>query len=57
MSKKLSKAETYSEEESARRFEAALRGARLASPQPMKDIPRKRAKGAKKPKPAQVAKE
>lgn len=28
----------YSKEEAKRRFEAALRGARLASPTPMKDI-------------------
>jgi hypothetical protein len=29
----------YSEEESKRRFEAALRGAQLVPPTPMKDIP------------------
>ena len=34
----------YGEEETKRRFEAALRGARLAAPQPMKDIPPKRPK-------------
>jgi hypothetical protein len=36
----------YSEQEAKRRFEAALRGARLATPQPMKEIPSKRAKAA-----------
>ena len=30
--------ETYSDEESKRRFEAALRGARLATPKPMSDF-------------------
>jgi hypothetical protein len=30
--------DTYSDEEAKRRFEAALRGARLASPTPMKDF-------------------
>ena len=35
-------ADQYGEEESTRRFEAALRGARAATPQPMKDIPPKR---------------
>jgi hypothetical protein len=34
----------YSEQEAKRRFEAALRGARLAEPRPMKEIPPKRAK-------------
>jgi hypothetical protein len=34
----------YSDEESNRRFEAALRGARVAKPQPMAEMPRKRAK-------------
>jgi hypothetical protein len=36
--------ENYSDEETKRRFEAALRGSRLVSPQPMKEIPRKRPK-------------
>ena len=41
----------YSPEETERRFEAALRGARLATPQPMKDIPPKRAgRGRNMPK-------
>jgi hypothetical protein len=31
--------EQYSDEEAQRRFEAALRGARLATPQPVKDKP------------------
>jgi len=31
-------ADKYSDEETQRRFEAALRGARIATPQPMKDI-------------------
>ena len=35
--------DTYTEEETPRRFEAALRGARIAGPKPMKDVPRKRA--------------
>ena len=39
--------EKYSPEESERRFEAALRGARLAEPQPMKAIPPKRPGKAK----------
>jgi hypothetical protein len=30
--------EQYTPEETKRRFEAAIRGARLASPQPMKEI-------------------
>jgi len=38
----------YSEQEAQRRFEAALRGARLALPQPMKDIPSKRPKVKRK---------
>jgi hypothetical protein len=36
--------EQFSEEETKRRFEAALRGARLAETKPMKDIPPKRPK-------------
>jgi hypothetical protein len=39
--------EKYSAEESERRFESALRGARLAEPLPMKAIPPKRPKKAK----------
>jgi len=39
----------YTDEESKRRFEAALRGARAAEPHPMKDIPRKRVKKEKSP--------
>jgi len=31
--------EQYTDEEAQRRFEAALRGARLATPQPVKDRP------------------
>jgi hypothetical protein len=38
------KSEQYNPEETQRRFEAMLRGARLAEPKPMKDIPRKRSK-------------
>jgi hypothetical protein len=30
--------EQYDDEETKRRFEAALRGARLAAPHPMKDV-------------------
>lgn len=37
----------YSEEEAKQRFDAALRGARLATPQPMADIPKKRAPKAR----------
>jgi hypothetical protein len=37
-------AEEYSDEETQRRFEAALRGAREVGHEPMKDIPPKRAK-------------
>lgn len=32
----------FDDEEARRRFDAALRGARDAEPQPMKDLPRKR---------------
>ena len=39
--------ETYPEPEAQRRFEAALRGARLAAPQPMKEIPPKRARATR----------
>jgi hypothetical protein len=37
-------ADSYSDQEIQRRFEAALRGARLAQARPMKEIPRKRPK-------------
>jgi hypothetical protein len=37
----------YSEEETNRRFDAALRGAFATAPKPMKDIPRKRPKKRK----------
>lgn len=40
--------ESYPEPEAKRRFEAALRGARLASPQPMKEIPPKRTRATTK---------
>jgi len=49
--------ESYSEDEAKRRFEAALRGARVVGHEPMKDIPPKRSKllappktGKRKPK-------
>jgi hypothetical protein len=35
--------DSFSEEETARRFEAALRGALSTLPKPLKDIPKKRA--------------
>jgi hypothetical protein len=38
----------YSDEEAQRRFEAALRGARIATPQPMKDIAGKGGRRIKK---------
>jgi hypothetical protein len=41
----------YSEREARQRFEAALRGSRLATHTPMKDMPRKR---PKKPRKQQV---
>ena len=36
------RSDLYGPDEAQRRFEAALRGARAAEPQPMKDIPPKR---------------
>jgi hypothetical protein len=39
-----SDAETYGDEEAKRRFEATVRGARVAVPTPMKEIPPKRKK-------------
>jgi hypothetical protein len=42
--------EKYSDSETRRRFEAALRGAFATAPKPMKDIPRKRRKQKRKPK-------
>jgi hypothetical protein len=42
----------YSSEETQRRFEAALRGARKVGHKPMKDIPKKRAKPKSKAKDA-----
>jgi hypothetical protein len=38
----------FSDVETKRRLEAALRGARIAGPKPMKDIPAKRSKGPRK---------
>jgi hypothetical protein len=38
------KDQDYSDEEAKKRFEQALRGARITGPKPMKDIPRKRSK-------------
>jgi hypothetical protein len=38
------KDDQYSQSEAKARFEAALRGARIAGPKPMKDISPKRAK-------------
>jgi hypothetical protein len=43
-----SKDETYSEQETQRRFEAALRGALNTPPTPLKDLPRKRPKKRKR---------
>lgn len=40
----------YSEEEVQRRFDQALRGAQLAEPTPMKDVPPKRPKKQRKAK-------
>jgi hypothetical protein len=45
--------DNYSEEEAESRLIAALRGARVTGPKPMKDVPRKRAEskaGKKKPR-------
>jgi hypothetical protein len=42
--------ESFSEQESQQRFEAALRGAFATPPKPMKDIPRKRQKAKRKPR-------
>jgi hypothetical protein len=42
--------EQYGEKEASQRLEAALRGAFLTPPKPMKDIPRKRPKTIRKPK-------
>lgn len=45
--------ENYSAEEAGRRLEAALRGARLAAPHPMKDVPKRRPESKRKaPKPS-----
>jgi hypothetical protein len=46
------KDDRFDEEQTKRRFEAALRGARLAEPKPMKEIPPKRPKkrALRKPK-------
>lgn len=46
--------EKFSERESQKRFEAALRGARIAGHKPMKEVPKKRAEpqGKAKKKPA-----
>jgi hypothetical protein len=41
------KPDTYGKAETQRRLEAIMRGAFSGSPQPMKDIPRKRAKKRK----------
>jgi hypothetical protein len=43
------KNDQYSAQEAKQRFEAALRGARVAGHKPMSDLPKKRT--AKKPKP------
>lgn len=40
----------YTDRETHQRFEAALRGAFVTPPKPMKDIPRKRPKQKRKPK-------
>lgn len=40
----------YNKDEAQRRFEAALRGAFITPPKPMKDIPRKRRAQKRKPK-------
>jgi hypothetical protein len=42
--------EQYAKNEAQRRFDAVLRGAFDTPPQPMKDIPRKRAKMKRKPR-------
>ena len=43
MARKADSDDQFSPEEVKHRFEAALRGARIAGPKPMKDVPRKRA--------------
>ena len=48
MMPRLSNNEPYSEEETQRRFEAALRGARVAEAKPMKNVPRKRSESKRK---------
>ena len=40
--------DSYSKTEAKKRFESALRGARLASPQPMKSMTPKRSKAQRK---------
>jgi hypothetical protein len=50
------KDDQFDEAEGRRRFEAALRGARAAAAQPLKDIPPKR-RGAKNSKQRRPAKE
>jgi hypothetical protein len=42
--------EQYSDQETQRRVEAALRGARIAGYKPMKEIPRKRPRVQRKPR-------
>jgi hypothetical protein len=42
------KAENYTEAETERRFNAALRGAFETPPKPMKEIPRKRARKSRR---------
>jgi hypothetical protein len=42
--------EKYNDKDSQQRFDAALRGAFITPPKPMKDIPRKRPKQKRKPK-------
>jgi hypothetical protein len=45
-----SEADKFDETEAKRRFEAALRGAFVTAPKPMKDIPRKRSEIKRKPR-------
>jgi len=40
----------YGKQEAQQRFEAALRGAKLAAPQPMKSMTPKRGKAQRKPR-------
>jgi len=48
--------DTFSQDETRQRFEAALRGARLASPKMLKDKPRKAAESNQpKKKPAKAS--